>query len=123
MTDRDCPLRRGILQDSRPRPCTGGLLSPWSVVLFSPHLRLRVVVGFRQCTSDRHTLVSPPRAQSSLPPPPCGGAPIAVNFHQLLVSTKKATQERSRLSADDCVCGGGGGCGSDPCVAHMSLSF
>ena len=55
----------------------------------SSHLRRRVVVSFRQSSCDEHPLVSPPRAESWLPPPPRRGGPIAVNFHQVLESTER----------------------------------
>ena len=72
VTDRGClQLHLWLLQDARVLPtCSSGLLAPWSVVRHSSHLRRRVVVSFRQSSCDGHPLVSPPRAESSLPPPP-----------------------------------------------------
>ena len=70
-----------------------------------------------QCHRDGHPLMSKPRAEPSLPPPPCGGGSIAINFHRLLEFSKRKHETRSLLSANGSVCGGGGGggggCGSD----------
>ena len=80
VTDRGClQLHLWLLQDARVLPtCSGGLLAPWSVVRHSSHLRRRVVVSFRQSSCDG---------------PRRGGGPTARVY-------EKATQERSRLSAD-----------------------
>ena len=90
VTDRDCRLRPGNLkQKCRPHPrwrlllspcgvvllvtlhlhCTGDRRSSWGVVLLRPPTpRSTVVGGRRQCCSDAPLLVSPPRAEPSLPP-------------------------------------------------------
>ena len=93
VTDRDCPLRRGILQDSRPRPRTGGLLSPAPPSAQRggglPPMRstyARVATTSAVVAASSAMRRRPHRSQL----PPTAG-----------VSTKKATQERSRLSADD----------------------
>ena len=62
--------------------------------------RSRVVLHCCQGHRDAEVLVFPRSPQSSIPPPLCSGSPNSVNFHQLLVSTKRQ-RRRSRLSVDD----------------------
>ena len=75
-------LRRGLHQHARSRSsCTGGPLSPWSVVRNSaPTTRRGVVSGRRQCHCDAELLVFPRSPQTSLPPPPHGRGSIATTI-------------------------------------------
>ena len=93
----------------------GKLLAPWSAVR-GVHLAGRVVHHRCQGCSDRLLLVSPPRAQSSLP------ATLSSSHHGLparlgheKMSNSRAKQGSPNLSepggGDVGVCGGGGGGG------------
>ena len=80
--------------------CTGGRRSPWGVVLLRPPTPRSVVVGGRrQCCSDAPLLVSPPRAEPSLPPPHCRELSIvAISHHdQPLSSRTKDHQGKATL--------------------------
>ena len=98
------PMRRGILQDSRPPPRKWSLLVPWHVVRLALHLLLGpgclrspwggVVRNFSQGHGDGHPLMSKPRLRSSLSPPHCGARCDANTSHgqHLKAQQKSPTQ-------------------------------
>ena len=77
LRQRRWPPPRGVfvkqLEEHRVLPGVDRLLAPWSVVRLGPCTsERRVVQGCGQLHAHGHPLVSKPRAEPALPPPPCG---------------------------------------------------